>query len=582
LRAAGVTDDSAARVELYAELRSGAARERITATEAAARERLADWEGAAIRYDSLGREAEAWRVRLRAAGPAARAALRAELSSRIRAGAEPGTARALSDVFLQAFPRPTPAEALLLARAAGPIRHPARVAALYPAALAAGLASSADRLAYAGALADLGRHREALVAFERVRGPVAAVAEARYRAARSRLRLGDRSGALAALWQVVERYPAEQEPVANALLLAGDLARDAGDLDEARKAWLELARQHPASGSAGRARFLAALVAYERGQYVLAAREWGTLRHDMAGTETAAAAGFWAGRAWLRMGAEARADSAWRSVAERDTLSYYAVLSARRMNVVGWAPAPAAERFEAEPELHDAMARIALLRRLDMRREIDWERDGLVAAAAGAPERLLAIADAFRGDGQVAVAARMARHALSVGAPADTRTYRLLYPLAHGEEVRRLASEAGIEPGLVAALVRQESAWEPGATSAAGARGLMQVMPATGAQLARRLGIDGWSADRLYEPEFNLRLGVAFLADVLRRYDGDPVRALAAYNAGPSRVTRWTGGSAAVDPDLFVERIPYTETRDYVRLVIRNLSLYRALYDPAA
>jgi soluble lytic murein transglycosylase len=135
-----------------------------------------------------------------------------------------------------------------------------------------------------------------------------------------------------------------------------------------------------------------------------------------------------------------------------------------------------------------------------------------------------------------------------------------------------------VDPWLIAALIRQESGFDPAARSRADARGLMQVLPGLGAGMAGTVGIKDWDPALLYQPEINVQFGVAHLAQTLRRYPRLPV-ALAAYNAGERPTERWLGlpGSAS-DPDLFIERIQFAETRDYVRRVLRNFAVYRAFY----
>jgi soluble lytic murein transglycosylase len=98
-----------------------------------------------------------------------------------------------------------------------------------------------------------------------------------------------------------------------------------------------------------------------------------------------------------------------------------------------------------------------------------------------------------------------------------------------------------------------------------------------GAALARSLGFPRWDPVLLYQPDVNVQLGVRHLAGAIRRYS-HPAYALAAYNAGDSRARRWSAKPGGDDPELFVERIPFTETRDYVRIILRNRELYRALY----
>src|SRR5690606_5670570 len=164
------------------------------------------------------------------------------------------------------------------------------------------------------------------------------------------------------------------------------------------------------------------------------------------------------------------------------------------------------------------------------------------------------------------------------GAPRDSRTYRLLYPRHYDQQLTEQAAATGLDPMLLAALIRQESAWNPEARSRVGARGLMQIMPGTGRLIARQLGLRGWRVDHLDEPALNLRFGAFYLGQVLQRFNGDVVRGLAAYNAGPGRVPTWSAGRAGDDPELFIERISFREPRDYVRIIQRNLALYRALY----
>jgi soluble lytic murein transglycosylase len=110
----------------------------------------------------------------------------------------------------------------------------------------------------------------------------------------------------------------------------------------------------------------------------------------------------------------------------------------------------------------------------------------------------------------------------------------------------------------------------------------MQVMPATGREIARAIGLDGFHPDQLFDPAVNVRLGVRHLAAQIRSFDGDVVRTLAAYNAGRTPVLRWSERAGSDDPELFTERIGYEETRDYVRIVQRNVAIYRALYDWAS
>src|SRR5690606_21978030 len=127
------------------------------------------------------------------------------------------------------------------------------------------------------------------------------------------------------------------------------------------------------------------------------------------------------------------------------------------------------------------------------------------------------------------------------------------------------AAERGVDPFLAAGLIRQESMFNPRARSGAGALGLMQVMPKTGATLARALGVRNFKPEMLRQPDVNVHLGMRYLADQLKTWNGRIVPVLAAYNAGPTRVQRWRNFPEWGRDELFAERIPYDETRDYVK-----------------
>jgi soluble lytic murein transglycosylase len=160
----------------------------------------------------------------------------------------------------------------------------------------------------------------------------------------------------------------------------------------------------------------------------------------------------------------------------------------------------------------------------------------------------------------------------------DPRVVRLIYPLLFGDTLKSAARAKGLDPALVAAIVRQESAFNPKAVSVSGARGLMQLMPTVGRSLAQARGVSPWDPDLLDDPSLNLTLGVAHFATFLSQQNGNVVRTLAAYNAGPSRVATWSVKRGVDDPEVFVERIPFNETRDYVRAIMRGKDIYAALY----
>lgn len=154
---------------------------------------------------------------------------------------------------------------------------------------------------------------------------------------------------------------------------------------------------------------------------------------------------------------------------------------------------------------------------------------------------------------------------------------RLLYPGYYGPIVRSEASRKGVDPRFVLSVIREESRFQADVASWAGAQGLMQIMPATGAGVARSLGVADFKFHMLHDPRINVAFGTHYLAMLLQEYGGRHHLALAGYNAGPGNANRWIRQNPGVDEDVFVERISFRETRNYVKKVLGTYWTYRQL-----
>jgi len=163
-------------------------------------------------------------------------------------------------------------------------------------------------------------------------------------------------------------------------------------------------------------------------------------------------------------------------------------------------------------------------------------------------------------------------------APADDErwAWECLYPQPFGDEVSALEAEHALPRGLLYALMRQESAFDPAAVSPVKAVGLMQLMPATASKAAAEISLD-FDPDKLTSPSVNLRLGAYYMAKLMNMFKGHVILAAAAYNAGPTAVSRWIDAGQDNDIDLWVARIPYDETRNYVARVAQNMARYQWL-----
>ena len=168
----------------------------------------------------------------------------------------------------------------------------------------------------------------------------------------------------------------------------------------------------------------------------------------------------------------------------------------------------------------------------------------------------------------------------SKGLPRET--WQLAYPLGYYNHVEQYAAQFGIDENLVLAVIREESRFNPRTVSWAHARGLMQLIPQTGMNVARLIGIRPYYTSRLHDPDVNIKMGCYYLAQLLKRFKGNKVLAVAAYNGGPVRVEkwmrRWQALTGDVDMDEFVESIPLAETRRYVQKVMKSYNEYKRLY----
>ena len=156
--------------------------------------------------------------------------------------------------------------------------------------------------------------------------------------------------------------------------------------------------------------------------------------------------------------------------------------------------------------------------------------------------------------------------------------WRLMFPQPYWGDIMADAAKNGLDPYLVASLIRQESEFNAGAVSPAHAYGLMQLLPGTGKDNAKKEGMRGFQTASLLNPSVNLQLGTRNLRSVLDRFGGQAEYALAAYNAGDVPVRSWMASGDFKDLPEFVESIPYTETREYVQAILRNREMYRMLY----
>jgi soluble lytic murein transglycosylase len=160
--------------------------------------------------------------------------------------------------------------------------------------------------------------------------------------------------------------------------------------------------------------------------------------------------------------------------------------------------------------------------------------------------------------------------------------WRILFPKAWWDIIKVESAKNNLDPYLVASLIRQESEFNPSVVSYANAWGLMQLLPSVGKAMAKEEGISHFQTFQLLDHETNIRLGCRYLREMLEHVGGVPEYAMAAYNAGDSRVIEWEAAGPYTGIDEFVESIPFTQTREYVQAIVRNEETYRAIDAAAA
>jgi soluble lytic murein transglycosylase len=397
--------------------------------------------------------------------------------------------------------------------------------------------------------------------------------------ARSHARSGDVPRAIRELESIGEQARSALAPRAN--LLAGLLAE--GEEEEGAQ---ERAETFFEKALAGRSRTIAAVAGwrlgwsrYRAGQFSEAIEYFNRLIVDDDAHSTQRAR-YWRARALDQSGADGAWDE-YRALATDYPLAYYGIRSAARARPAeGPDPEPIDPGTSQIEERELMRARILL--EAGMLDEARAELHRLYPRARGLADRL-SLAQLYADSGdfhrpELLMMEGYSARLVGLPAPGDLEVWWHAWPTPYVDLFREIA-ESGIrvEPGLVYAVMREESGYRPEVVSISGARGLLQIMPETGEQLALRESLEQFSPDDLFIPSINIQLGSAYLEQLMMRFDGRKSAAIASYNAGPEAVSGWLTAGPFED-DEWVEAIPYDQTREYVKRVLRSLHVYRALY----
>jgi soluble lytic murein transglycosylase len=469
------------------------------------------------------------------------------------------------------------------------LRHgnQARAIAGFDAYLSSGAGSAQERarvrLQRGQALLDGGRPAEGelyLLALSEEPVPARIAAEAVYLAGRAQYRQGRVADAKRTFARAGARFPG-QDGTARALYLLADLQHDDLELEAARSNYRRAATAASTLHEAGLALIRLGGLKYLAGEYEAAADVFEEYRGYHARGRRISHATYWAARSYLAAGRDTAAIPLLRKVRRDDPLSYHGIragelLGERALAIPMEPEPPRSQRTDSLVQL--ALRRVDALEQLGRRADLAHEVETIRELFARADGGDYALAEGLSERGHTLPALAIGWDIFRREGAWNPRLLRVIYPFPFQELVREAADVHGLDPYLVAAVIRRESAFNPSVSSSAGAIGLMQIMPRTGQGLARSAGLTTFHPEMLMQPDLNVRLGVDYLASLMDRFAGDIPLALAAYNAGPSRARRWQQLPEARDPELLMERFPFDETRDYVRHVKLNRALYRELY----
>ncbi|MGH7168414.1 MAG: transglycosylase SLT domain-containing protein [Nitrospiraceae bacterium] len=441
------------------------------------------------------------------------------------------------------------------------------------------------RLKLGLALVRLKRYEQAREVFQGLAADrIAESDEAAVWLARIYLRQGD-GARLLALRQSLPRLSLSEEQQAAILIFEGTWLEDGGQFEEAIARYRQAAQARESAGYRTDALWRIGWIRYRAGSFRDAIETFQEVVNGKEDAQFTPQALYWMGRAMERL-MDREAPDVYLRLCQRYAYTYYCQLASARAQL----PPSIAALQAASPPARDGKAEV--WQDVHYRRALELKILGMDQDAA---RELVSLTDRYTRDrsillelsallnetGAYSPALRVARlyfrDALERGGePAPQILWTVGYPTGYLPTIRAHAGSQ-VDPYLVTAIIREESQYDARAISRVGAVGLMQVMPGTAQAVARRFGLPNVIRDDLFDQETNIRFGIGYLKQLLQQFSGNVLLAVAAYNAGPPAVSAWVTKNGDKEPDEFVELIPYQETRQYVKRVLRSYREYHRL-----
>lgn len=387
------------------------------------------------------------------------------------------------------------------------------------------------------------------------------------------------------------RFP-QSDWLAEALFSSGNMYMLRRDYPKAVDYYGYLATHFPDSRDAAAAHWRAGWLSYRQGLYSDAARLFDEQIQLYPGATETVAALYWRGRLYETLDHNpARAAANYRAILRAYQHYFYAQTARDQLAALGKVvpvAEPTLDRFKAPevpvlddsfPDDNEHLAKAKLLGNAGLD---DYVPQEIAADPDSVSWSALAEAQIYASYGEDFRAMRELKRALPYAAAAPIQSiplayWRILFPEPYWETIKAESAKNNLDPYLVASLIRQESEFNPSVISYANAYGLMQLLPSVGRAMAREEGLSRFATYQLLNPQINIRLGTRYLREMLDRFGGVKEYALAAYNAGDNRVADWQAAGPYSGMDEFVESIPFSQTREYVEAILRNMETYKAI-----
>ena len=432
----------------------------------------------------------------------------------------------------------------------------------------------------------VGQYETAIRTFEKTHEQYG-LPSALYRIGGIHIRRNRETEAIASYERFSRQYP-HHSLADDALWQAAKSAERNNRFSEAERLYKLLVDNHPQSTYRDDAGWGIGFTFYCRGEFDKALQVFERLSNIAQQSHIVDQSLYWAGKVAAELGRSVESQSYYNRAANGFPRSYYSTRAVRQgyghLGSLERTDAPERNRLSSEDiRGADHLARGDALFALGLHQQARREIGQAEKLNEGNVEKLELIRDRYEALGFLSRALRLSmRIFVANGKRSD---WDRVYPNYYWEQIVAAAAEAKVDPYLVLSVIRQESTFNEGATSRAGALGLMQIMPQTGKTLANNLGIQRFNNSSLYDPDVSIRLGSYFLGDQVRQFTSGATAnmgfelGLAAYNAGPHNARQWLERFPHDDADAFIERIPFKETRLYVKLVLKNYAIYKALSD---